>query len=90
MSPIGKVIHYAGRVQGVGFRYAASELASGFAVAGSVRNLPNGEVELIAEGETGQVDAFVAAVASRMARYITDTRVEERPPAGLNGFHIRH
>ena len=37
---------YAGRVQGVGFRYAVRRLASGFEVTGAVRNLPDGRVEL--------------------------------------------
>lgn len=90
MSAICKWVHYSGRVQGVGFRYTAQELSAGYAVAGFVRNLPNGDVELSAEGEPEQVNALLAAVAVRMSRYITDTRIEERPVAGLHGFVIRH
>ena len=58
-------------------------------MAGSVRNLPAGEVELVAEGAAEQVDAFLAAVAERMADCIAATTVQEAPPTGAAGFHIR-
>ena len=45
------MIHYSGRVQGVGFRYQTHRVAAGFEVTGTVRNLPNGRVELVAEGD---------------------------------------
>jgi acylphosphatase len=53
---------YSGNVQGVGFRYAVKTLAPGFEVTGSIRNLPDGRVELIAEGEKTELDAFQQAV----------------------------
>ena len=46
-----KRVLYSGRVQGVGFRYTTQALAAGHPIAGYVRNLPTGEVELVAEGE---------------------------------------
>ena len=54
-----KRVYYSGRVQGVGFRYTAQGLAADYTVAGYVRNLPNGDVELVAEGPADQVDAFL-------------------------------
>jgi len=42
-----KLVRYRGCVQGVGFRYTARRLAEGFPVAGYVRNLSSGEVELV-------------------------------------------
>ena len=51
-------IFYSGRVQGVGFRYTAKTVAAGFEVTGSVRNLPDGRVQLIAEGPKDELDAF--------------------------------
>jgi acylphosphatase len=51
-------IFYSGRVQGVGFRYTAKSLASGFEVTGTVRNLPDGRVELTAEGGEDELEAF--------------------------------
>jgi acylphosphatase len=88
-NPVCKRVHYAGRVQGVGFRYTAQSLARGYCVAGFVRNLPTGEVELVAEGPADQVDAFLAAVAGRMADCIARTAVQDAPPTGAAGFHIR-
>jgi acylphosphatase len=59
-------------------------------VAGYVKNLPTGEVELVAEGEPDQVDGFLAAVAQRMAGHIRDARQTEEPPAGYQDFDVRH
>jgi acylphosphatase len=85
-----KRVCYSGRVQGVGFRYTAQHLAAGCTVAGHVRNLPDGEVELVAEGEADEVERFLAAVAGRMAPNIDRAAVQDEPPAGRRGFHIRH
>jgi len=51
-------IFYSGRVQGVGFRYTTKALATGYEVTGLVRNLPDGRVELIAEGPRDELEAF--------------------------------
>lgn len=85
-----KRVHYSGRVQGVGFRYTTQSLAQGFAVAGSVRNLPDGNVELVAEGEAGEVDRFLNAVANRMAAHIDRKYVTEISPERHQGFRILH
>ena len=87
---ICKRVHYTGAVQGVGFRYTAHELATGFAVSGFVRNLPEGRVELVAEGEPDQVNAFLAAVRRRMAGYIEEEAATDEVPSGAAGFRIRH
>ena len=55
-------ILYSGHVQGVGFRYIAKTVATGFEVSGMVRNLPDSRVELIAEGPREELEAFRAAV----------------------------
>ncbi|MEQ2005928.1 MAG: acylphosphatase [Limisphaerales bacterium] len=49
---------YSGRVQGVGFRHTVSHVAAGYAVTGTVRNLPDGRVELVAEGARDELEAF--------------------------------
>jgi acylphosphatase len=51
-------IFYAGNVQGVGFRYQAKSVASGYEVAGVIRNLADGRVELVAEGAKEELEAF--------------------------------
>ena len=51
-------VFYSGHVQGVGFRYSVRKVADGFEVAGIVRNLADGRVELIADGTQEELDAF--------------------------------
>ena len=55
-------IFYSGSVQGVGFRYTAKAVASGFEVTGTVRNLSDGRVELVAEGVRDELEAFRQAI----------------------------
>jgi acylphosphatase len=86
---VAKRVTYSGRVQGVGFRYTAQRLAAGHRVAGHVRNLLDGDVELVAEGEPNEVERFLAAVAGRMAPNIERADVHDVPPAGRHGFYIR-
>jgi acylphosphatase len=81
---------YAGRVQGVGFRYSAQHLAQHFPVAGHVRNLANGNVELAAEGSVEAVNEFLQTLASHMNDYIESASVREEEPTGLTGFRIRY
>jgi acylphosphatase len=69
-------IFYSGRVQGVGFRYAAKTTAAGFEITGVIRNLPDGRVELLAEGTRAELDAFRAAIrAEGLAGFIHDEQV---------------
>ncbi len=70
-------IFYSGRVQGVGFRYTAKTVAAGFEITGGVRNLPDGRVELVAEGDGAELEAFRAAIRGTMlAGFIRDESVE--------------
>lgn len=82
---------YSGHVQGVGFRFNTLDAARGFDVDGYVRNMPDGTVELLARGEAGQVEQFLAAVSHRMRSYIADATREAAPPtqAVPSPFEIR-
>ena len=51
-------IVYSGSVQGVGFRYTVKRVATGYEVTGTVRNLADGRVELVAEGAKSELEAF--------------------------------
>lgn len=84
-------VFYEGRVQGVGFRYTARRLAAGYDVAGYVRNLADGRVELVASGDVGEVDAFLSALReSELAGHIDQMAVVDiEKPSGLRGFEIR-
>jgi acylphosphatase len=61
---------FTGRVQGVGFRYTAQNLALQYNVAGYVRNLPDGRVELVMEGPDREMDEFIDSLQQRMTGYI--------------------
>ena len=86
-------VFYTGRVQGVGFRYSVKQIASGYELVGSVRNLPDGRVALLASGEATEVEAFLDAVSkSQLSSYIKHV---ERSPFdsagdGRTGFEIKH
>ncbi|HUY92360.1 MAG TPA: acylphosphatase [Pirellulales bacterium] len=82
---------YGGRVQGVGFRYTAREIAGRFEVAGYVQNLPDGCVRLVAEGETDELERFLAAVGAELERYIADVRSRAAEATGeFVGFRIKY
>ena len=85
-------IYYAGRVQGVGFRYTARTVALGFEVTGSVRNLPDGRVELIAEGERAELEEFRRAIQdSEVGALIRNEDLSwGESTGGFRGFEIVH
>ena len=86
-----KRIIFEGRVQGVGFRYTTKDLARGYDVLGTVRNLPDGTVELIIAGEVDEVAEFLRALRedSVVAHHIQGVTKEEIDPLpDLKGFSI--
>jgi len=81
---------YSGNVQGVGFRYTVRSVVSGFEIVGTIRNLPNGQVELIAEGSTDELNAFRQAIRdSGLGHFIRDEAVQWSAATGaFRGFEI--
>ena len=70
-------IYYYGPVQGVGFRYAVKRLVNGFEATGSVRNLADGRVELVAEGARAELEGLLEAVRqSDVGRFIRQEQVD--------------
>ena len=67
---------YEGRVQGVGFRMTTNRLAKGFAVSGSVRNLVDGRVEVVAQAEHDVLVAFLAAIGREFGDLIRSATSE--------------
>ena len=64
---------FSGRVQGVGFRFTVQRISRRFEVTGTVRNLPDGKVEVIAEGDEAELKDFLNAIrASDLSDYIQD------------------
>ena len=83
-------IYYRGRVQGIGFRFTVRMIAARFAVSGFVKNLADGRVQLVVEGETGELQRFLDAISAEMGRYISDSKQQITPASGrFDGFGIR-
>ena len=84
-------ITVSGRVQGVGFRFFTLNAAMRLKLAGWVRNIPGGGVELEAEGPQGDIDALVEKLRQGppISR-VTDVDVYEMAAGGGTGFEIRH
>ena len=83
------LVTYTGKVQGVGFRAAAVEIARDYPVAGWVKNLSDGRVQLLAEGPADAVDKFLQAVRRHWDRNIEKEEVESQTPTGkYKGFDI--
>jgi acylphosphatase len=85
-------VSYEGHVQGVGFRWTTKNIARGFEVTGTVRNLPDGRVQLeVAAEDPAELEAFLdeIRVQSSLAHHIRAATVEViPPPEGLRGFEI--
>jgi acylphosphatase len=85
-----EIVHFTGRVQGVGFRYQSLQVSKEFEVTGYVKNLSDGRVQLEAEGEKAEVDAFIAAIEERMHGHVRKVeRSSTRRPAQFQGFSIQ-
>ena len=74
--------NFKGRVQGVGFRWNTEKAVKNFYVTGYVKNLPNGSVELLLEGNSGEVLKAEKSVEERMRGYWRERESEE-----LQGDH---
>ena len=92
MDRISRQVIYEGHVQGVGFRYSVRQIAKGFDVTGWVRNLPDGRVEMQADGMESEVREFLDAIAqSELAALIRKkTETESSATDSTRGFEIRH
>lgn len=89
---VAKHVFYEGKVQGVGFRYTTRRIATGFEVAGWVRNLRDGRVEMQVAGEGGEVDEFLQEIRDSVLG--GNIRGEEvygmaPPDVPFKGFSIR-
>ncbi len=80
---------YRGTVQGVGFRWRTMDAARGIAVTGYVKNLPDGRVELVAEGARDEVERLLDAVRARMGELIEGEDVAWARASGeFRGFGV--
>jgi acylphosphatase len=90
-----RVILFSGRVQGVGFRMTAVQLAADLPLTGTVRNLDDGGgwdsggVELVVEGATKDMDCLVERLGEQFGSFIRSVSQRSVPPTGLPGRGIR-
>lgn len=81
---------YSGSVQGVGFRYTAERTAGSLGLTGWVKNLSDGRVEVIAEGERALLENFLQKISSIFKDYILNTDIEWSDPTGeFTFFDVR-
>ncbi|OWK44479.1 acylphosphatase [Fimbriiglobus ruber] len=82
-------VFYSGRVQGVGFRVTVSHLARQLPVTGWVRNLPDGRVEMHAEGVRADVESLLGKVREYFFDNIRDEAIDWHPASGAySGFGV--
>ena len=79
MTQSAKHIIFTGRVQGVGFRFTAYSMAKRYQLNGIVRNLLNGGVEMIAQGDSEDIAGCIRDIQESFAGYINNTEVEDAP-----------
>jgi acylphosphatase len=85
-----KHVRYSGRVQGVGFRQTAQTIASNYAVVGYVRNLAQGDVELVVQGEDVVVQAMLQELVRRMESNIRQCVERDEQVGQYSEFGIRY
>ncbi len=89
MERIAKQIIFSGRVQGVGFRFTALRIANRHFLTGFVRNVPNGTVQMLAQGPSADIDDCITEIKETFGRYITDTEIIDVPiQPQYTGFKI--
>jgi hydrogenase maturation factor HypF (carbamoyltransferase family) len=86
---VRELVVLQGRVQGVGLRERVLQIARGYDVAGTVRNLRAGDaVEIDVEGEQSGIDAFLADLIADLPSFavLDSIRREPAAPRGATGF----
>ena len=83
-------LYLHGMVQGVGMRFTITQIAKKTGVKGYVKNLSDGSVEIVAQGEPHKVDTFVERAGNARTGNITDTTLETLDTdKTFNGFNVK-
>jgi acylphosphatase len=81
---------FSGSVQGVGFRYTTERIARALPVTGFVRNLPDGQVEVVAEGEERTLETFLSELRGSFKEYVRDvSRKWDAATGEFKGFGVK-
>ena len=76
---VARLVIFIGRVQGVGFRFTAHRMAQRHQLTGFVHNLPDGTVEMLAQGSARDIDDCIQDIKDYFGDYLRDTRIQEIP-----------
>ncbi|MCX5705589.1 MAG: acylphosphatase [Candidatus Omnitrophica bacterium] len=83
--------YFSGRVQGVGFRFTAMDIARELNVSGWVKNLSDARVEVVAEAEEDILLDFLSRLEQAFSRYIEDKDIDWQPASGkFTGFKLEY
>jgi len=84
-------LYVSGIVQGVGFRWYSQKIGRKIGVYGWVKNLPDGRVEIVVEGEDEKVERFIKELKEGyLGENIRDIeKIEEEYKGEFKGFEIR-
>ena len=80
MTETARHIIFSGRVQGVGFRFTAYRIADRYRLTGWVRNLPDGTVEMLAQGSEQDIENCIRDIEESFAGYVREAKAEQIPP----------
>jgi len=79
MKETAKHIIFSGPVQGIGFRFTAFNIANRYNLTGIVRNLLNGDVEMVVQGNQDDIDFCVSEIRDAFEGYVRDVKFDEIP-----------
>lgn len=79
MGQTAREIIFHGRVQGVGFRYTASRIAATYELTGYVRNLSDGTVEALMQGDVCAIERCIEEIKDYFGRYLRQIDQTEAP-----------
>jgi acylphosphatase len=83
-------VYYSGRVQGVGFRFSVEAIAVELGLAGWIKNLPDGKVELVCEGKEEDLHKLLAKIDGQFSRFIQQKNINWMPATGeFSTFEIK-
>ena len=77
MDHVAKHIIFTGRVQGIGFRFTALSAANHYKLTGFVRNIRNGDVEMLAQGPPDDIDKCVQEIKKTIGSYVAEVKIED-------------
>ncbi len=88
---IAKHILIKGRVQGVGFRYFTKKNAANKGIKGWVRNLRDGRVEAVVQGNKEDVEQILSIISTGpLHSKVTNMEIEELDVEDFEGFEVRY